>query len=137
MKILSWNIRGLGNLRPFRALIQMLKNKDLDIVFIIKTKLSKNQLEFFHFKSKMTGCFRVDCVDLWGGLALLWKPNIQVSVKSFLSGHIGIVVDNSSKRSFRMTGFYGNPDASLRCFSWQLLEKIEIEYGLVHHWRFR
>nr|XP_048334847.1 uncharacterized protein LOC125423747 [Ziziphus jujuba var. spinosa] len=86
MKILSWNVRGLGNPRTFRAFTKMLKTQDPDIVFLMETKLLSRQLERLRLCSSMAGVFGVDRVGLSGGLALLWKQSLNVSIKSFSPG---------------------------------------------------
>ena len=39
MSIISWNCRGLGNLRTVRALQKVINKEDLTIVFLMETKL--------------------------------------------------------------------------------------------------
>lgn len=125
MKILSWNVRGMRNPRTFRAFIQMLKFADPDVVFLMETKLLSRQSETFRVRCNMFGCFGVDLIGLSGGLALLWKQGINVAVESFSPGHIDSVITHPMKGSFRMMGFYGNPDSAFRYLSWQLLEKLK------------
>lgn len=54
---------------------------------------------------------------------ILWKAPFEVSIKSYSSGHIDCCVfyENST---WRFTGFYGNPVASLRDSSWELLRRL-------------
>lgn len=60
-----------------------------------------------------------------GGLVMLWKEHLEVSLHSFSSGHIDIWVDNwlPSGGCF-LTGFYGHWNVSLRKQSWLLLRRI-------------
>lgn len=41
MKIISWNARGLGNPRAFRALAALLKARNPHVLFLSKTKSGK------------------------------------------------------------------------------------------------
>ena len=53
-----------------------------------------------------------------GGLALLWKNSINLSVESFSKNHIDSIIDKGSNEASRFTGFYGEPDTQK---SWDLL----------------
>ncbi|KAK6147624.1 hypothetical protein DH2020_018536 [Rehmannia glutinosa] len=78
-----------------------------------------------HWKVKLgfDGAFVVNCQGKSGGLILFWKLPLSVSVKSFSSGHIDSIVTEGEK-IWRFTGFYGNPDTSLRKYSWDLLRRL-------------
>ena len=44
MSALSWNCRGLRNLRTVRALQEVIASKDPILVFLMETKLSKEEM---------------------------------------------------------------------------------------------
>ena len=44
MSALSWNCRGLGNLRTIRALQEVIASEDPILVFLMETKLSKEEM---------------------------------------------------------------------------------------------
>ncbi|KAF4350615.1 hypothetical protein G4B88_000705 [Cannabis sativa] len=69
----------------------------------------------------------VDRVGLSGGLLLMWKDDIKVQVLSSSPGHILATVAGSGFSPWFFTGFYGNPDASQRHFSWRLLRDLRKE----------
>ena len=69
--------------------------------------------------------------DRSGGMALLWVRDLDVEIKSFLRSHIdAIVIDPKSGFKWRMTGFYGNPEISLRKESWSLLRYLNSQYQM-------
>ena len=68
--------------------------------------------------------FAVDCVGRSGGLLLLWKKEWDVMVRSFSRGHIDAEVVSPDDARWRFTGFYGNPNAAERRFSWELLCRL-------------
>ena len=70
MSILSWNVRGLGNLRTVRCLQRLLKDEVPDLVFLTETKLDSCAMEGFRTKFGFTGGFYVGRVGLPGGLAV-------------------------------------------------------------------
>ena len=44
MSALSWNCRGLGNLRTVRQLREVIASEDPILVFLMETKLSKEEM---------------------------------------------------------------------------------------------
>lgn len=57
-----------------------------------------------------------------GGLALLRKAEVNVSILSYFNFHIDAMVENTP--SFRLTLFYGNPRVDRRMKSWDLLRTL-------------
>lgn len=67
----------------------------------------------------------VNRVGLSGGLALLWREDIDVTLQTFSRRHIDVVIEEKAlNRRWRFTGFYGHPETSKRNLSWQLLKKL-------------
>lgn len=125
MTALCWNCRGLGNPRTVCALIHLIKEKSQSLVFLSETKLLSSQMEGFKRKLGFKYGIFVDRIGLAGGLALLWREDIDVILQSFSSNHIDVHVDNSSVLPlWRFTGFYGEPNASHRTNSWALLRTL-------------
>ncbi|XP_028075737.1 uncharacterized protein LOC114277953 [Camellia sinensis] len=131
MKILCWNCRGLGNPRTVRFLQLLLKKEVPTMVFLVETKLDARAMERIRCKLGLQRCFTVDRVGLSGGLALLWVGEIQLQIKSFSRGHVdSIILSESGVASWCFTGFYGNPIASLRSDSWELLRRLQDQMHL-------
>ncbi|KAK6124264.1 hypothetical protein DH2020_042016 [Rehmannia glutinosa] len=70
-----------------------------------------------------------DSVGRSGGLALFWKDEVDVSVKYINRFFIDSII-TSNGRAWRFTGFYGNPDRSLRVLSWALLRRLKSLFSL-------
>lgn len=62
----------------------------------------------------MFGYFTVDWIQLGGGLALLQREGMVVSIQSFSIGHIDANIISSNGEQLRLTAFYGNLEVSLR-----------------------
>jgi hypothetical protein len=125
MTILSWNCRGLGNLRTVHDLCQMVKEKRPWMVFLMETKLRKEKMEVIRCKLGFSCMFVVDCVGRSGGLALLWGDDISVEIQNFSHRHInGKIASPNSDIHWKFTGFYGHPDAVKRHEAWDLLRKL-------------
>ena len=66
-----------------------------------------------------------------GGLALLWTREIDLEIKSYSNHHIDAIVSKTNSNfKWRITGFYGHPQAHLRQFSWDLLAYLKGQYQL-------
>ncbi|PPR81378.1 hypothetical protein GOBAR_AA39339 [Gossypium barbadense] len=59
-----------------------------------------------------------------GGLALMWKEGINVSIQSFSKHHIDSIVNLENNKIMRVTGFYGHANLSLRHSSWDILRRV-------------
>ena len=109
MNALSWNCRGLGNLRIVRQLQDVIAFIDPILVFLMETKLSKEAMTKKKFTLGFTEGLVVASNGSKGGLALLWKKEVMVDVQTFGPWHIDAEVgrvDGTGK--WRFTGFIGN-----------------------------
>ncbi|PPR88594.1 hypothetical protein GOBAR_AA32107 [Gossypium barbadense] len=59
-----------------------------------------------------------------GGLALMWKEGVNVSIQSFSKHHIDSIVNLENNKIMRVTGFYGHANLSLRHNSWDILRRV-------------
>ena len=79
MKIISWNVRGLGNDQTFREAQKILRLHRPQMMFLCETKLKFKQMVDKSKKLNFANCFTVDRSGLGGGLALygmmklIWK----------------------------------------------------------------
>ncbi|KAL4363826.1 hypothetical protein GQ457_04G030920 [Hibiscus cannabinus] len=131
MKILNWNVCGLGKLRAVRRLKNKLRDVCPQLLFLIETKLSKVRMESAIRKCGFQCGFDVAAVGSRGGLSLGWSSDVNVSIRSFSQFHIDAdITEVSSSSTWRFTGFYGNPVESLRHHSWDLLRQLGIDQSL-------
>jgi hypothetical protein len=100
------------------------RKEDLNIVFLMETRLTFCNLEFLRVHLGMGSCFGVDRHGYGGGLPLLWDSCITIQIRSFSDYHIDAEVLLSDGLSWRITGFYGHPEAALRVHSWALLQRL-------------
>ena len=59
-----------------------------------------------------------------GGLALLWKSSINVSVEDSSKYFIDTIIDKNTDNAWRFTGFYGEPITSIHCDAWDALRRL-------------
>ena len=111
MSWLCWNVRGLGNQRTVRELAKLVRAQDPSIMFLAETWVDKARLEFLCDELLFDKKWIVQRVTRAGGLALLWKNSIDISVVSSSLNHIDAIVNKGKDDSWRFTGIYGFPEA--------------------------
>ncbi|XP_075473358.1 uncharacterized protein LOC142504367 [Primulina tabacum] len=129
MSCIVWNARGLGNQRAFRELQRLIAEKNTSLIFLCETKLRDFNCKSWKVVLGFSGLFVVNCEGRSGGLILLWKEPLNVTVLSYSSGHIDSIVRHGEKR-WRFTGFYGHPEANNRHISWTLLRRLSCMHEL-------
>ncbi|KAL9422137.1 hypothetical protein AB3S75_034409 [Citrus x aurantiifolia] len=92
MKILSWNVWGLGNTRA--SLKYILQTYKPQIVFLYETKIRLMQMDVVRVDLKFENCFTVGRNGLRGGLTMLWSSDIAVNIASYSQHHINAEICN-------------------------------------------
>ncbi|KAL8476903.1 hypothetical protein ACS0TY_029271 [Phlomoides rotata] len=130
MGCLFWNCRGLGNPRKVPTLKKEVLHKDLSFVFLCETKLCVRELEGVSRKLGFDCCFGVYCdcsgKGRSGGLGLLWKFDLMVSVRSFSLNHIDFTMEDEVE--WRLTGIYGHPEDNQKWRTWMLLDMLGVDF---------
>ena len=122
MNLLSWNCQRLRNPRVVRNLCQLVKEKNPKVVFIMETKMHHNRLEFLKGKVGMEHMFVVDSVGWSGGLVLLWKDGLSVTIQNYIRCHINVLMKTADGgEEWKLTCFYGHPEVAKRKEAWSLL----------------
>ena len=96
MKVLSCNVRGLGNDRAFREFKKILQMQRPQIVFLCETKMRAEQMQVTGKKLNFESCFAVSSRGKSGGLALLWSSEVVVDIKSYSSHHIDALIHSEN-----------------------------------------
>lgn len=78
----------------------------------------------FGAKMKYEGLFTVAGPGHGGGLALFWKQNGSVSIKSSSPNYIDTEIHLTDTQCWRLTCFYGYPERARRKESWHLLRTL-------------
>ncbi|KAL9678179.1 hypothetical protein QQ045_016018 [Rhodiola kirilowii] len=73
-------------------------------------------------KLGFSNCFIVKSLGKSGGLAVLWDNDVDLTVRSYSDNNVDVGIKADS--SFRLTLFYGDPVASRRRLSWNLLRRL-------------
>ncbi|XP_030478269.1 uncharacterized protein LOC115695336 [Cannabis sativa] len=124
MKILSWNARGLGNPTAFRHLKLLVRQLSPQVLFLMETRLGSYSISKFRHSLQFNNGLESPRVGLSGGLMLLWKDNINVSLNVFGPTYFDSFLSIDDGPTFHFTAFYGAPAASNRSSSWTLLQRL-------------
>ena len=96
MNLLSWNCQELGNLRTINALKEVIKKEDPKLVFLIETKSNMEWMIMVRDKCEFKNGFFVSSNGANGGLALLWKEEIQLDIQTYSQTHIDALVEGEA-----------------------------------------
>lgn len=66
----------------------------------------------------------VDSVGRSGGLALVWRKDWDMVIRSFSQAYIDAFITSPDGNSWRFTGFYGHPEKAQRHHCWELLRQL-------------
>ena len=72
MRIISWNVRGLGKNRTFREAQEVIREHKPQILFLCETKMTVQQMKKKSEQFCFPSCFAVGREGMSGGLAMLW-----------------------------------------------------------------
>ncbi|XP_075658739.1 uncharacterized protein LOC142628549 [Castanea sativa] len=123
MSILSWNCLGLGTPWAVQALKKVIRKEDFSLVFLMETKLIVEEMKRVQREIGWVQGIVVASKGRSGGLALLWKPEIKVTVRFINRWYIDVVIDSGGDiGEWRLTWFYGNPITHKRTESWETLK---------------
>ena len=123
MKILSLNCCGLGISEAVQELYCLISKEDPKLLSLFETKLDRDGFRRLKRKLGFQLGFEVPRVGLGGGLALLWRDNVDIDVQTSSPHHIDALI-NQNGVVWRFTGFYGHPETSRRGESWELMRRL-------------
>ena len=83
MNCVSWNCRGLGNQRQVRELLELVKAKSPNLVFLMETRKKNSYVERLRCRLKVDNLFIVLRSNRGGGLALLWMGDLNLYIQTF------------------------------------------------------
>ncbi|KAL1059888.1 hypothetical protein V6Z11_1Z145000 [Gossypium hirsutum] len=124
MKFMCWNCRGLGNHAKLRELQQLLDANRPGLIFLSETKMSANNFRRVQYRCRLPNGLTVNSEGRSGGLALMWRDGMNVSIQNYSKHHIDSMVTLKNNKNIRVTGFYGHANPNLRSSSWDILQRV-------------
>lgn len=81
------------------------------MIFLIETKKKIVGMKKVKLKLGFVYGFYVQRQGKGGGLAMFWRKEVNLEIKSFSRHHIDVVVtEEGSGFKWRLTSFYGHPE---------------------------
>ncbi|GKV22985.1 hypothetical protein SLEP1_g32779 [Rubroshorea leprosula] len=124
-RILAWNCRGLGDTSAISELKKLCFQHKPSIIFLSETKRTTMEMTSIRPDLGFDQCFAVDCVGRGGGLAMLWRDDFSLTISTFSQSHLDVEIVDPGEGKWRLTGFYGRPEAARRKESWTLLKSLK------------
>lgn len=93
MKTLSWNCQRLGNPRTVQALYLLVSEKQLDIIFLMETRLKVSRATVLLRRLAFEGCVGVDSRGQSGDLLVMWRNEEMAELVNFSQRHINVSID--------------------------------------------
>ncbi|KAF7837676.1 hypothetical protein G2W53_006158 [Senna tora] len=123
--IISWNCRGIRVASTVCALRELNSQKKPQIMFLIETKTRKRKVENLKRKLCFDDVFVVEAEGRSGGLAILWKKEIQVNVIHSSKNYIHAKVkDVQACHEWIFTRVYGNPNFQQHKRLWNQISRL-------------
>jgi hypothetical protein len=92
MSLLCLNYRGLRQPEVVHELHLLMRREKPLILFLSETRLSSNGIELLRVQLGMKGALGIKGGSTGGGLALLWKVEIDIHIQSYSLHHIDSVI---------------------------------------------
>ncbi|KAF7824053.1 hypothetical protein G2W53_022197 [Senna tora] len=129
MSHICWNCRGLGTPRAVRDLKRLNQDKRPSLIFLMETKAKASAMKRLKFQLGFDCVFAVDCSgegkQRAGGLALFWYNTLDLTLASFSSNHIDVIVSDAGLNiKWRLTGVHGFPEEQSKHQTWDLLRLL-------------
>ena len=131
MNLLSWNCCGLGNQTAVDVLSHLVRERAPSVLFLMETKQSVEEMRRVQADLPYRCMVAIPSIHRRGGLALLWKEDVDLYVQSYSPHHIDALIKDENS-IWRFTGFYGWPEEQRKCDSWQLLKHLHARSS--HPW---
>lgn len=120
---MAWNCQGLGLDSAVGKFRDLVRSYNPVVVFSSETKKKACAMDRLKWSLGFKDGVAVDCVGKSGGFTLWCGDNVKVSVRPWCQNFIDGVMEIDGK-SFRITGFYGEPKTELRSKSWDALRYL-------------
>lgn len=130
MKVMAWNCRGAGSSLTFPCAKEVIRLHSPSIVFLCETKNSSKYMRRFMRKMGYDDIAVVDPVGKAGGLAVMWKHDIQIENVLCTECSIEIkILDRKVGLSWWGVFVYGSTNANKRRSQWEMLTSRKSIWG--------
>ncbi|XP_026378698.1 uncharacterized protein LOC113273150 [Papaver somniferum] len=125
MRILCWNVQGLGKKFTKNQLYVLIKKQSSDILFLTETKMDTNRMIDFAKSLKFTNYDCIDIIGLVDGLLLLWKEGFQCSVHDKSNNIINVLASlHPANKNVLISFMYGSTYSEIKKIQWDVMSSI-------------
>ena len=125
MHILVWNCRGIGRDSKVRALEELIRASNSDLVFLSETKVKSPRINRIKTQLNFFDCFYVEANGRAGGLALFWRMGVDLEIIYLDSNIIASLIYFDPERSpWMLFCVYGPPRRAKRKKIWVKVEDL-------------
>jgi len=89
-----------------------------------ETKLDERRMQWFRWALGLTNMVVRDCDGRSGGIAILWRKGVDVTLRNFSKYHIDVDVREEDGKEWRFTGVYGEPQLEHKVKTWRTLRNL-------------
>ena len=107
MKFLSWNCQGLGNPWTVRSLHKIVRDQAPKVCFLMETRLDNDGFEEWCGDLPFRNKIIVKQPNTRGGLALIWKEDVQVDLINYTMHDVMVKVTEADGFTWFLMCFYG------------------------------
>ena len=125
MRTIAWNCRSAGRALTVRALKELIRESNLDRVFLSETKIKSKRINKICDRLKFVDSWCVDANGLSGDLALFWRSGVDVEVVfSNKNMIVALVYSNPPEAPWLLFAIYGPNQRSKKEKFWEMLENM-------------
>ena len=108
-----------------------MRHWDLEVIFLIETKKKIVGMKKVKVKLGYVNGFYVQRQGKGGSLAMFWRKEVNLEIRSFSRHHIeAVVTEEVFGFKWRLTSFYGHPETHRRKESWRFLDTLNHQFRL-------
>ena len=130
MKILGLNCQGLGNAPTVRALLDVQRRSNPEVMFLLETHLDNYPVDCLKRRLKMDFKIVNPSDGRSGGVILFWKQEINIQQIYSAPKYIDVRVVESSDKIWRLTGIYGEPRWEDKYKTWDKIRELNGQFSM-------
>lgn len=131
MIIMTWNCQGDGSKEFLRAAHLLINTHKLDILVLLETKVSGARANEIYKKLRFDSWFRIESIGYSGGIWILVKNSVNISLR-YTHPQFAVLDVNNRSKCWNLVVVYASPDRGLREKLWSDLNGDHL--GLTKNW---
>ena len=97
MTLISWNYQGLGNQRGVNILSHLVRKKAPNVLFFMEIKRIVEEMRWIQEDLPYRCMLAMPSTQRKGGLALLWKEEVNLHIQTYSPHHIDAFILNDEQ----------------------------------------